>query len=101
MSLPVVFSCFEMTTCNDASLSGALAPSCFRPSRRESKTSFLLAEYLSADLSLALWRYGENAATQIDKNLREFSSMSVQTSSAASDVETYDVVVVGAGFGGM
>src|SRR3954454_19673398 len=54
-----------------------------------------------ADLRLALWRYGRNAACQIKENIREPIFMSAMPSAAAKSTETYDVVVVGAGFAGM
>src|SRR3954464_6546662 len=54
-----------------------------------------------ADLRLALWRYGRNAACQIKENIREPIFMSAIPSTAAKSTETYDVVVVGAGFAGM
>src|SRR6185369_13157626 len=54
-----------------------------------------------ADLRLALWRYGRNADFQIKENIREPIFMSVMPSTAAKPTETYDVVVVGAGFAGM
>ena len=54
-----------------------------------------------ADLRLALWRYGRNAARQIKENIREPVFMSAMPSAAAKSAETYDVVVVGAGFAGM
>jgi cyclohexanone monooxygenase len=55
----------------------------------------------AADLRLALWRYGRNAACQIKENIREPAFMSAIPSAAAKPTETYDVVVVGAGFAGM
>jgi cyclohexanone monooxygenase len=63
--------------------------------------SSTLQNISAAVLSLALWRYAENAAGQIDKNPREFSSMSAPISPKPAGAETYDVVVVGAGFAGM
>jgi NADPH-dependent 2,4-dienoyl-CoA reductase/sulfur reductase-like enzyme len=54
-----------------------------------------------ADLRLALWRYERNAACQIKENIREPIFMSAMPSAAARPTETYDVVVVGAGFAGM
>src|SRR5215216_927816 len=54
-----------------------------------------------ADLRLALWRYGRNAACQIKENIREPAFMSAMPSATAKSTETYDVVVVGAGFAGM
>src|SRR3954469_11209910 len=54
-----------------------------------------------ADLRLALWRYGRNAACQIKENIREPIFMSALQSAAGKGTETYDVVVVGAGFAGM
>src|SRR5215207_2037965 len=54
-----------------------------------------------ADLRLALWRYGRNAVRQIKENIREPAFMSAVPSTAAKSTETYDVVVVGAGFAGM
>src|SRR5438445_13842008 len=55
----------------------------------------------SADLRLALLRYGRNAACQIKENIREPVFMSAMPSTAAKSTETYDVVVVAAGFAGM
>jgi monoamine oxidase len=54
-----------------------------------------------ADLRLALWRYGRNAACQIKENIREPAFMSAMPSAVAKPTEAYDVVVVGAGFAGM
>src|SRR5690242_10283001 len=55
----------------------------------------------SADSRLALWRYGSNAVRQIEENIREPLFMSAMPSAAAKSAESYDVVVVGAGFAGM
>src|SRR6266850_1160220 len=54
-----------------------------------------------ADLRLALWRYGRNSACQIKENIREPAFMSAMPSASTKPAETYDVVVVGAGFAGM
>src|SRR5437870_6802375 len=55
----------------------------------------------SADLRLALWRYGRNAARQIKENIREPVFISAMPTAAAKSPEASDVVVVGAGFAGM
>jgi cyclohexanone monooxygenase len=80
----------------DAIPSGALAPSGSKDRQRS-----ISQNISAADLALALWRCGENAGSQIDKKFREFSSMSAKISPVARGAETYDVVVVGAGFAGM
>src|SRR5262245_7313402 len=54
----------------------------------------------TADLRLALWRYGRNAVRQ-SRNIREPGFMSALPSTATRSAENYDVIVVGAGFAGM
>ncbi|MGH6754244.1 MAG: hypothetical protein ACREDP_18975, partial [Bradyrhizobium sp.] len=55
----------------------------------------------AADLSLALSPHAENAARQIDNNSRELAFMSASPSVSGKASDSYDVVVVGAGFAGM
>src|SRR6478752_1862041 len=55
----------------------------------------------AADLSLALSLLAENAVRQNPRNFRERAFMSALPHQSGTTTESYDVVVVGAGFAGM